>query len=124
MLRENPQIVGFLHSLPLPIRRGCRSECGGSNGLSEVLPVWGLWRNRSVPGEFCAGEPDRQGMSGSLELPSAQGPSLLIGAFPPPSAHPFLLAFCGLEAEKRRHFLSPSLYSGSSIQSLVEQKFR
>lgn len=46
-------------------------------------------------------------MSGSSELPSAQGPSLLIGASPPPSARPFLLAFCGPEAEKRRHFPSP-----------------
>ena len=56
--REPSDCLFLLHSLPLPIRRGCRSECGGSNVLSEKLPVWGPWRNRCVPGEFCASEPD------------------------------------------------------------------
>lgn len=120
---RNCQIVGFLHSCHCP-SGGCRSESGGSNGLSEALPVWGAVRNRSVPQwVLCrwAWQAGHEWEFGAPHLP--KGTISSYWCFLTTVSTSFSLGLYGLEAEKRRHFLSPSLYSGSSIQSLVEWKF-
>lgn len=53
---------------------------------SEKLPVWGPWKNRSVPGELRAGVPGSKGMEGRPELLSAQRLYILVGVSPPPLA--------------------------------------
>ena len=58
---ENHQIVGFPH--PCGVAHGEGLNVADRYDIRE-LPVWGLWKNRSVAGELCAGIPGGKGMSG------------------------------------------------------------